>query len=220
MCGAPQSGFALRRHQAGIEDFHLQAVVHARHTNKAAAPPDGQRVGTAKRRRKKAKNLKHKASVPKRTKAKKTRAKPSKSKAGKGSANKTPRAQLERPGGAGAEAAAADLAIGVLCTSTPLLAPDPIEGRRLCFAAYGMWGCWVRFDNRGVVHVDPVAGTAPAPAASWIVCSERPSSIVRPQPDFVKRKSTTSASRRSSRFRAFRPRCAPDRTALCRGCGG
>jgi Ketopantoate reductase PanE/ApbA C terminal/Ketopantoate reductase PanE/ApbA len=49
--------------------------------------PDGQRVGTAKRRRKKAKNLKSKGSMPKRTK--RTPAKPSKSKPLKGKRHKT-----------------------------------------------------------------------------------------------------------------------------------
>jgi hypothetical protein len=63
--------------------------------------PDGQRVGTAKRRRKKAKNLEPKASKPKRTKAKKRPAKPSKSKTGKGSANKTPPAPRKAEARAG-----------------------------------------------------------------------------------------------------------------------
>lgn len=49
--------------------------------------PDGQRVGTAKRRRKKAKNLKSKGSMPKRTK--RTPAKPSKPKPLKGKRHKT-----------------------------------------------------------------------------------------------------------------------------------
>lgn len=59
--------------------------------------PDGQRVGTAKRRRKKVKNLRPKASKPKRKKTKKRPTKPSKSKAGKGSADKTPSAPRKAP---------------------------------------------------------------------------------------------------------------------------
>jgi hypothetical protein len=55
--------------------------------------PDGQRVGTAKRRRKKAKNLEPKAGKPKRAKTKKRPGEPSRSKAGKGFVQKTPPAQ-------------------------------------------------------------------------------------------------------------------------------
>jgi hypothetical protein len=59
--------------------------------------PDGQRVGQAKPRRKKA-NVKPKAGKPKRTKAKTRRAKPGKSKAGKGSTKRAPRAhRISKP---------------------------------------------------------------------------------------------------------------------------